>query len=604
MTSPLPVLLVAAALAGERTRIDFGATDGGLVPGGDIADTWAWGEIQSGPGAGATGPRGWATVLDGSYYNDAIETLTLPSFDLSDAARPVLGLHHWYAIDEAGFGDVGRLEVWTAAGWVPVEPTYGYPAPGGFQGAGPGWHDTWFDLGTLGPAPTLRLVLDTDLSLTAAGWYLGELILFDGDPVPPHIEILEAPADTQVLRVGYRVEATVEDDLQPCTAELRWSDSAGGSGTEPLLQEGATWSARIPVREPGVTVTWQVAASDGDNETVTDPATFDVFLAPPTDLGGPTAPVAASSAPLHWTPPDSPYGVTAYEVLRDGALVATVEAPEAEAPLADGRVQFTVRARFNTPIGPRTGDESLPWTVDAALPTIDGVQPDQAWPGDRLRVTLTGANLLLAQGFTTLEVGADTSVESLDVRDVNTVIAELSLSEGAAAGPRSVVLRTGDDVVRAPDAFEVLDAGGRPAIDSVAPSRLERGGWVDLRIALSGADILPGEPELWLGPGVVVESVTRSGGRLDARVAIADDAPLGARPVELDDGVRLLLGPDIEVVRPAPAVQRSGCTVARSRSSLGGVLLGITALLGRRSGRPAHASAAPVARRRRRGWVW
>ena len=30
----------------------------------------------------------------------------------------------------------------------------------------------------------------------------------------------------------------------------------------------------------------------------------------------------------------------------------------------------------------------------------------------------------------------------------------------------------------------------------------------------------------------------------------------------------------------------------------------VAALLGRRSGRPPHASAAPVARRRRRGWVW
>ena len=105
---------------------------------------------------------------------------------------------------------------------------------------------------------------------------------------------------------------------------------------------------------------------------------------------GPDGPRGRDVCPPLLTPPDSPYGVTAYEVLRARAA-ATVDTPEAEAPLADGRVQFTVRARFNTPIGPRTGDEPA---LDERRRAADHRRhaADQAWPGDRLRVTLTGAN--------------------------------------------------------------------------------------------------------------------------------------------------------------------------------------------------------------------
>ena len=167
---PVPVLRSQPTSPGSAPGSTAPRTAGSCPA--ETSRTRAWGEIRR-PRAAKTGPRGHRP---GRQHTTAVETLTLPPFDLSDAVRPVLAAP-LVRDDEAGFGDVGRLEARTA-GWVPVEPTYGYPAPGASR-VQAGWHDTWFDLGTLGPSPTLRLVLDTDLSLTAAGWYLGELILFD-----------------------------------------------------------------------------------------------------------------------------------------------------------------------------------------------------------------------------------------------------------------------------------------------------------------------------------------------------------------------------------------------------------------------------------------
>ena len=155
------------------------------------------------------------------------------------------------------------------------------------------------------------------------------------------------------------------------------------------------------------------------------------------------------------------------------------------------------------------------------------------------------------------------SVESLDVRDVNTVIAELSLSEGAAAGTRSVILRTGDDVVRAPDAFEVLDAeAGPPSTVWRRADRARR--LVDLRIAPPGGH--PGRRTRTLARSRRRRRVRHRSG--EARRPRRDRRRRPARrPARRARRWRPpAAGPRRRGAGPAPAVP-PGCTVARSRSA-------------------------------------
>jgi len=557
----LLALGLSAGAAETVQQLDFSAGDGGLSPGGDVGTSWQWGVVDSGPGAGLGGASAWGTVLAGDYLNDASETVELPPLSVGGLAAPALGLTHWYAIDATGAGDVGVVEVWDGLGWLPVVPVYGYPIPGGFQGHSGEWTTSWFDLSGLGDPVSVRLRLSSDLAVVDDGWYLGAAELVDGDAAPPRVVVLEAPADRQDLSEGAHVEAEIDDDRGVDTATVVWVDDDGGGGVVEMEDAGAAWVADLPPREPDTRVDWHIDARDAaDNLSRTAPRSFRTYLAAPTDLQGPTGAVAASAVRLTWQAPDAPYPVLSYAVLRENEVVAEVTQTTALAPLVDGAPRFAVEAIFDTPLGTRAGDASAAIAIDAAVPRLDPPEPDAGWGGDVLRLVVTGENLLLAQGQVSFSLGDGVTVRDLDVRDVGTLVATIEIDPQAATGARTLTLHSGGESLSSAGAFVVRAAADRPRVRSATPDRLRRGALTTVILETAGG-LSSDAPEVWLGPGVVVEQVEVDGDDVVAQVAVASDAPLGEHAIEIDDGVRLLTGPTLEVLRPVADTQRS-CSAA------------------------------------------
>ena len=187
-------LLCALAFGEQVDSFDFEEDSGAFLPGSALQ--WEWGEFSGAESTEAEGALGWSTRLDSHYRNDATDHLFFPDLDLSGRIRPVLKLHHWYAIEDGSMGDAGWLEAKIDGLWTVLEPMYGYPSLAGFNGFSIAWKDDWFDLSDLPEQAELRLVFTSDLTISLPGWSIDEIGLYDGDPVPPLIESVTALEDT------------------------------------------------------------------------------------------------------------------------------------------------------------------------------------------------------------------------------------------------------------------------------------------------------------------------------------------------------------------------------------------------------------------------
>jgi hypothetical protein len=582
MSPAAAVLLWAAAHANTLESWDLQDSDGGLVSGGETGQ-WAWGEVASGPGSGADGTHAWGTVLDGPHLNDAVDTLTLPSFDLSGVARPVLTFTHWYALDTAGDGDAAWVEVWGQSGWQRIEPVYGYPTPSGFTGESQGWQAAWFDLTGLADLSDVRLVLSADVSVSLDGWYIDALRLADGDAVPPAFKSVSGPGEEVELGPEIPLQAEVRDDIAVSSVEVLWRTEGEPVDRAALTRAGGDlWTGGIPAVPPDSRITWWLRASDGTNTADTIPQQTRVYLPAPTGLTGPDERVVARSVRVQWTPPTAAFPRVDHVVFADGEPVVETTGSVATVPVSRRDPEITVRARYDTPFGVVEGDDSPPLVVDLAYPQVTTVSPAEGYQGDEMRIELQGVDLFLAQGAAAASLGEGVTPTELDVVDVNTAIIGLRIDEDAAPGPRDLLLLTDDAGVPLASAFTVLAGADRPTVLSVEPSAIEQGDRETLVLRLSeppsgaAADL-----RIDAGPGVVVESVSAEGAVLTATVAATADAPLGERAVEVDDGVRLISGAWMRV--RAPAAGASGvCGPAALPAAAGPLLVAFGALLVRR----------------------
>jgi MYXO-CTERM domain-containing protein len=199
--------------------------------------------------------------------------------------------------------------------------------------------------------------------------------------------------------------------------------------------------------------------------------------------------------------------------------------------------------------------------------------PDEAWPEDSVRLLLTGTYLVLVDGEVSVDLGAGVEVVGVEVRDVDTAWIDLYVDPSAAAGPRTLTLQSGPVTLEVPDAFDVLDGGGRPRLDAVDPEFVRQGVETELVFTIVGG--LEGLPTVDLGEGVIVESVWVEGDTVHVLCAVANDAALGERVPTIDDGVRVLDGVRFEVKDGvAPAADVCGPPAAPSGwLGLGGLVL-------------------------------
>lgn len=574
------ILLAALALAGELHRWDLDADDGGFQSYGETAQ-WAWGPVAAGPGAGWDGANAWAVGLSGPYLNDTVDYLELPSFDLSGAASPVLTFRHWYAL---AAGDAGWVEVDVGGGWTAVQPIYGYPTAQGWSGESEGWTLGAIDLAGFGTSPSVRLAFRADAAGVDDGWYVDAVGIYDGDVVPPKVAALDALPDTEDLDGPYLVGAAVSDDVAVASVSLRWSVDGGVEITTAMAPAGPDrWEGVIPGQAPGSVVSYRVAASDGQNQAdhpVGDPLSFRVYLAAPEGLTAPEGRWVGTTVPLAWSAPDSRHPVLGYAVYRGTERVAETTASAADAPVTGGADVFTVRAVYEA----GEGDPSEAVTVTAAMPTVDPLSPADGYPGDRLRVTVTGDYLLLADGEVEVSLGEGVTVERVDVREVDRAYVELAIAADAAAGPRDLTLAGPAGTLTVPGAFAVRADSDRPRLLALTPAAVPQGSGRTVTVSLVGP--VQGEPVADLGEGVVVEALrVVDAETVELDVVVGWDAPLGQHALTLDDGVRIFGGVALEVEDVAIDPGR-GCASVPGAPGLAGLLVAAGLARRRRGGAP------------------
>ena len=567
----IAALLVGAAWGSTPVVVwDLEQDDGEWISTGELGQ-WTWGAVAAGPGSGFDGSNAWAIGREAVYLNDSLELLEVPLPSLEPVVRPMLSFHHWYAF---GPGDIGYVEIDEGGGWHTLAPVYGYPTTAGWAESSAGWQLASFEL----PPSTLRLrlVFAADVSGVGVGWFVDQVGLWDGDVTGPQVNELESLPDTESLETPYVVHATVVDDTRVDGVTISFVTSAGDSGVVAMVATDATsWEGEIPVQSVGTMVDYHIVATDGANTTrapVLGENTFRVYLPAPTDLAGPAGRVVAQKAVLTWEAPVSIHRVQHYEVVRSDVIEVITLDTEAVVAVTGTYDTFTVRAIYDE----GEGDASDPCSIHGVQPSLREIEPAEGYPGDRLRVLVTGQDAIFATGEVFASFGDDAVVESITVRDVDRFVAELRLVDNAAAGSWTVTVETAAGILQLPAAFTMLDDADRPRILSLEPDEITQGEADTVRISLSRPPAAV--PVVALGEGVIVQSVSVEGTDVVVVISAASNAPIGAHAVTVDDGVRVLEGGSFEVrdwtASPIQACSTGG-SAATGTAGIGAALLAV-----------------------------
>lgn len=513
---------------------DVDANGGGLVPTGTLGQ-WGFAVPAVRPPGAGTGPV-WSTRPSGNTLNDAQEFLTLTLPAVAGAQRPVLVIEHATLL---GQGDTASFELDAGGGFLPITPIHGYPSGDSFQGDSQGYTRTGFELAGVAPGSRFRLRFTADAAGAGPGWFVRDVRIVDGDPIPPQLTILSAPSDDPDLQGPYLVELKIEEDYGIERAELFWS-TGGPEVAVPLVQSGASWTASIPVQPPDTLVHWRVEVADCEGTSSVTGEAFRVFLPAPTDLSGPSQPhTVARSVTLDWEPPASSVPVAGYRVteLDSGATFnSTSTAVQVELDPAWAQ-RFQVQASY----GGVFGDPSEVLELDVEVPELVSIEPRSIFPGDRVYLELEGRSLYLLAGASSLSIGetGTSALRVLDfaVADVDRARALVEVPVRAVAGSQDVVITGTYGSFRFADAFEVLDAADAPRITLVEPNRVTQGETVELLIH---ANRRFGDPveitvdeDLVLGGTPVVE-----GDRIRVGLTALGSARAGEHTLVIDDGTR------------------------------------------------------------------
>lgn len=563
------LLLGLAFAADPVASFDFSVGPQGAVASGDTLQ-WAW---SAAPAAGPGGAS-WGTNPDGQYLHDAEDVLAIALPALAPGATPTLILAHGYDIVA---GDEAWVEVEDGGLWVPVEPMAGYPTATGFGGDSGGWRVDAFDLSALAAPTAVRFRLSTDTSQAADGWYVASLDLYDTDVVPPSITPLVVPSDTQDLDGPYALQLAVRDTAGVASVTLHWSTSTGDGGAVPMTAAtGDVWRGEIPGQAPATEVSWWVEASDGVQTSAwpdEGEASFRVFLAAPTALAVvPPAPRVATSLAITWTAPVSPHRVEGYLVEELGGAVVEVSGPPATVPLTlDAEQRFVVTADYGA-LG--LGDPSVPLRAAVEVPSLTALVPDRMAVGAGGWVQLEGEGLYLLDGASSVELGADVEVVSVEVIDVGAATLRVEVAAGAVPGPRDLVIEGAQGPAVFPDAFTVAGDDEAPRVLDVVPGSLVQGREATVAVTVD-RDLLD-DVRVELPEGLVLtQPAERLGPRAVALpLAAAVDARAGSYTVVLDDGAALY--PFALRVDPYDAGPQKSCAHGAGGAGwlgLGGLLL-------------------------------
>jgi fibronectin type 3 domain-containing protein len=274
---------------------------------------------------------------------------------------------------------------------------------------------TWSGTDTAVTAPgRLHLSVNRSSTSTAAQTVsLDDLVVSAPGPVAP-------PPDTAPPSQPSSVTAVADDDeIETVISWLPSTDDVGVVGYE-VLRDGVPLAGTVAASpwfdvtvQPGGTYAYAVRAFDaaGNRSVASPPVEVTVPAAP--DTSAPTAPVgltatatSSTSVALGWTASLDDVAVVAYDVLRDGVVMATVSTTTATDTTASPGEAHTYAVRARDAAG-NTSDPSEPATVtmpagDAGPPTV---------PTDLVASAISGTSVQLVWTAAT----DDTAVTAYDV---------------------------------------------------------------------------------------------------------------------------------------------------------------------------------------------
>ena len=570
-------LWLGAALA--LPLYTFNEDNGGLLASGDRAQ-WEWGLVRSGPGDGGDSPMAWATLLDGPYRQDGTDTLRLPEGPLP-ATPLTLRLRHWYAIDDSG-GDEAAVEQLIGGAWVPLAAAYAPNAV--FSGRSEGWVTDYFTL--LGPADQseLRLRFVADATVAEAGWYIDELEIVEGDPVPPYILSWTAPTRTQDVEGPYPVVIRATDNEAISRVWLRYTLDGGPTlEADASLQGDGSYLGALPGADPGSTLRFEVRVSDGTNEASSEPSTLSVFLPAPANLRCPEGRDSAVAIALSWTAPETEHAIVDYTVARNGAPLAHTAETSILVPTGAVDDRLSLSARFSTSQGVFSG-ESIDCAVQVSAPAVVSLQPGTGFPGETVTVALIARGLLMdAQGLR-LTGAPSLRLVDAEILTVDEARLRLAIDPQAPAGVERGWLCSAQACASLE--FTLQAASDRPRLLTVAPSSLSQGQRAEFHLR-SNTPWGAGPFQVDLGEGIVVEALRAEADTLILDVMALSDAPIGLRPLRVDDGARLREGAALRL-RDGDLATTQGCQSGAGATAPLLTLLGLLGLLVRRR-RPASS---------------
>ncbi|BDC49849.1 hypothetical protein F183_A21650 [Bryobacterales bacterium F-183] len=200
----------------------------------------------------------------------------------------------------------------------------------------------------------------------------------------------------------------------------------------------------------------------------------------------------------------------------------------------------------NATVGPRTvsvttGGQVLTSSFSVTPAAILlSLNPTAMLRGQTRSITITGQQTQFAQGVTTVAFsGTGVTVNSVTVSSATQLVANVTVAQGAAVGPRTITVTTGSEVLTG---LSLPIATGMNSISPVSGSRGQT-----LEVTINGASItsfVQGQSLPAFGPGITVNSVqVLSASQLTANITIAANAELTARDVVVTTGQELVSGP-------------------------------------------------------------
>ena len=179
------------------------------------------------------------------------------------------------------------------------------------------------------------------------------------------------------------------------------------------------------------------------------------------------------------------------------------------------------------------------FTVTVGQAAIASVSPVTGRQAERLNLTVTGQLTNFVNGTTTASFGTGITVHSVSVTSATQAVVDVTITPGAAAGARTVVMTTGTEVAQLVGGFTV--APGVPTLFSISPVSAIQG--VSQTVILNGAftHFTQDVTAAFFGPGITVGTVTVNGPTLaSVPITIAAGAAVGPRSVTVSTGTEVV----------------------------------------------------------------